>query len=71
MDTKMTALAAYRRGKLRLPLGYYLQTDADLLTLHRADGSIVAAFAAGTASSEVGRAAEEDYREDRQRGPEI
>jgi hypothetical protein len=28
----------------KLPFGYYLQRDADLLVLRRADGSLVAAF---------------------------
>jgi hypothetical protein len=68
IDTKMTALAACRRSKLRPPLGYYLQPGADLLTLHRADGSMVAAFAAGAALLKVVWTAKEDYREDRQRG---
>jgi hypothetical protein len=27
-----------------LPLGYYLQRDKDVLTLRRADGSVVATF---------------------------
>jgi hypothetical protein len=29
-----------------LPLGYYLEPDADLLILRRSDGSFVAAFSA-------------------------
>ena len=32
--------------RLRLPFGYYLERDADLLILRRADGSFVAAFSA-------------------------
>lgn len=32
----------------RLPFGYYLVCDADLLILRRSDSSIVAAFSAGT-----------------------
>jgi hypothetical protein len=28
----------------KLPFGYYLELDADLLTLRRSDGSFVAAF---------------------------
>jgi hypothetical protein len=31
---------------LRLPFGYYLERDADLLLLRRADDSVVAAFSA-------------------------
>ncbi len=30
-----------------LPFGYYVERDPDLLTLHRSDGSVVAAFSAG------------------------
>jgi hypothetical protein len=33
-----------------LPFGYYLERDADLLVLHRSDGSFVAAFNLGGAS---------------------
>jgi hypothetical protein len=63
MNEKMTALAAYRAGKLSLPPGYHLEADADSLTLQRDDGSMVATFAPGAAPAEVARAAEEDYRE--------
>lgn len=59
---KLTALAAYHAGKLYLPPGYHIRLDADLLTLHRDDGSMVASFAVGAAPSEVVREAEEDYR---------
>ncbi len=31
----------------KLPFGYYLEPDADLLILHRSDGSFVATFSAG------------------------
>ena len=31
---------------LRLPFGYYLEREADLLLLRRADDSVVAAFSA-------------------------
>jgi hypothetical protein len=62
MTTKTSALSAYRTGKLALPPGYRIERDADLMTVHRADGSMVAAFAAGEAPSEVVRAAEGDYR---------
>jgi hypothetical protein len=61
ITTKLSALSAYRAGKLRLPPGYRIERDADLMTLHRADGSMVAAFAAGAAPSEVVRTAEDDY----------
>lgn len=30
----------------KLPFGYYVEHNPDLLTLHRADGSFVAAFSA-------------------------
>lgn len=59
---RLTALAAYRAGKLYLPPGYHIQSDADLLMVYRADGSMVAAFVVGAAPSEVSREAEEDYR---------
>ena len=62
MTTKMTALSAYQRGKLKLPPGYRIERDADLLTLHRADGSLVGAFVASAAPSEVARTAEDDCR---------
>jgi hypothetical protein len=35
-----------QQEKSKLPFGYYLERDADLLTLRRADGSFVAAFRA-------------------------
>jgi len=59
---RLTALAAYRAGKLYLPPGYHIQSDADLLMVCRADDSMVAAFVVGAAPSEVSREAEEDYR---------
>ncbi len=62
MTTKMSAVSAYRMGKLLLPPGYRIERDADLMTLHRADGSTVGAFVAGAAPSEVVRTAEDDYR---------
>jgi hypothetical protein len=62
MTTKMTALSAYQRGKLKLPPGYRVERDADVVTLHRADGTLVGAFVAGAAPSAVVRAAEDDYR---------
>jgi hypothetical protein len=60
---KLSALAAYRSGKLRLPRGYYIGFDAEeVLMLHRHDGSTVAVFARRAAPSVVARTAEEDYR---------
>lgn len=60
---KLTALEAYRAGKLHLPPGYELEHGADVLLLRRDDGSVVAAFSArGATPSEVVRTAEEDYR---------
>ena len=47
--------------ELRLPAGYWLEYDADVLVLHRLDGSVVAAFSARGAEPElVERAARED-----------
>ena len=62
MTTKMTALSAYRAGRLRLPPSYHIERDADLMMLRRADGSTVGVFVAGAAPSEVERTAEDDYR---------
>jgi hypothetical protein len=63
MMRKMTAQAAHRAGKLRLPPGYELERDADVLLLRRDDGSVVATFSArGVTPAEVVRTAEEDYR---------
>jgi hypothetical protein len=63
MMRKMTAQAAHRAGKLRLPPGYELERDADVLLLRRDDGSVVATFSArGVTPAEVARTAEEDYR---------
>jgi hypothetical protein len=61
MDTKLSALAAYRLGKLRLPSGYHIGCDAEELTLHRHDGSKVAAFTTHVPPSVVAKTAEEDY----------
>jgi hypothetical protein len=44
-----------------LPDGYHMERDADLLTLLRCDGSVVARFSArGAEWREVERAAKED-----------
>jgi hypothetical protein len=62
-NVKLTALAAHYAGKLLLPPGYHIQSDAEVLMLRRADGSMVAGFVGGrSAPSEVVRMAEEDYR---------
>jgi hypothetical protein len=63
---KLTARAAYHAGKLYLPPGYRIRLDAELFTLHREDGSMVASFVVGAAPSEVARTAEEDYRATRE-----
>jgi hypothetical protein len=63
MATKMSALVAYRMGKLVLPYGYTIEHGANVLLLRRDDGSVVAAFgAASTPPSKVARLAEQDYR---------
>jgi hypothetical protein len=61
---KLTALEAYRAGKLPLPPGYGLEYDADLILLGRDEGTLVAAFSArGTTPSEVARTAWDDHRQ--------
>jgi hypothetical protein len=61
--TKLTALTTYLAGQFRLPPGYRLGWDAELLELRRPDGSLVAVFNVwGVAPAAVARAAEEDYR---------
>jgi hypothetical protein len=59
---RLTALAAYHAGKLYLPPGYDIWLDAELLTLHCEDGSMVASFVVSAAPAEVVRTAEGDYR---------
>lgn len=59
---RLTALTAYHAGKLYLPPGYDIWLDAELLTLHREDGSMVASFVVSAAPAEVVRTAEGDYR---------
>jgi hypothetical protein len=50
--------------ELRLPPGYYVDKDADLLMLRRHDGSAVAVFSArGVTKEVVERAAWEDHGE--------
>jgi hypothetical protein len=49
--------------ELRLPPGYYLERDPDILTLRRSDGSPVAAFSArGVVAETIEGAAWEDHR---------
>jgi hypothetical protein len=60
MNEKMTALAAYRAGKLSLPPGYHLEVDADSLKLQRDDGSTVATFLPNASPAVVVQAAEEE-----------
>jgi hypothetical protein len=60
---KLSAWAAHRAGNLRLPPGYRLERDADLLELPKTDGSLVAAFSVrGASPAAVVREAEEDHR---------
>jgi hypothetical protein len=48
---------------LRLPPGYYVEHDPDLLVLRRADGASVAAFSArGAIGETVEEVAWEDHR---------
>jgi hypothetical protein len=62
---KLTAWDAHQAGKLNLPPGYYVELDADLIELHRPDGSLVAVFSArGATPAQVARVAEEEYRKD-------
>jgi hypothetical protein len=60
---KLTAVEAYRTGKLYLPPGYRLECGSDVLVLRRDNGSVVAAFSTiAAAPAEVAELAEEDYR---------
>jgi hypothetical protein len=43
---KMTALAAHHIGRLRLPPGYHLEAEADILVIYRQDCSVAATFSA-------------------------
>jgi hypothetical protein len=64
MVDNVTALDAYREGKLPLPPGDSLEYGADVLLLRREGGSVVAAFSAkGTTPSEVERTAWNDHRQ--------
>lgn len=44
MTKKVTTLAEHRATKTGLPAGYYVRWDPEVLTLHRKDGFMVAAF---------------------------
>jgi len=64
MVDNVSALEAYREGKLSLPPGYSLEYGADVLLLRREGDSVVAAFSAkGTTPSEVERTAWDDHRQ--------
>jgi hypothetical protein len=53
--------SVYFPQSYRLPLGYRLEQDADVLTLHRSDGSFVGAFSArGVSEQALLRAADDD-----------
>src|SRR5215212_1896064 len=60
----VTALDAYRDGKLLLPPGYTIEHGADVLLLRREGGSVVAAFSdRGATAKEVKRTAWDDHRQ--------
>ena len=61
MEEKLSALAAYRARKLRLPEGYHLRCNGEMLELHRHDGTKIAAFNACAPPSEVAKVARGDY----------
>lgn len=64
MVETVTALAAFRNGKLLIPPGYTVEYGADVLLLRRESGSVVAAFNAGKATSvEVERNAWDDHKQ--------
>jgi hypothetical protein len=49
---------------LSLPAGYWLEHDADILVLHRPDGSVVGAFRArGADPNEIERVARKDAQQ--------
>ena len=63
MVDNVSALDAYREGKLPLPPGYTIEHGADVLLLRRGGGSVVAAFSArGAKPKEVKRTAWDDHR---------
>jgi hypothetical protein len=61
MTKKVTTLDEYRATKTGLPAGYHVRWDADILTLHRGDGSMVAAFSTeGAVTMRVASVAADD-----------
>ena len=63
MAERMTALEAYREGRLTLPPSYGLECDSELLPLRRDDGSVAAGFNTDrVVPSEVAWTAEQDHR---------
>jgi hypothetical protein len=68
MANRMTALEAYRAGKIPLPPGYEVEHGAGVLLLRRGDGSVAATFSArGVIPAQVANTAEEDQRRNRRR----
>jgi hypothetical protein len=64
MAKNVSALDAYRVGKLLLPPGYAIEHGADVLLLRREGGSVVAAFSArGATAKEVKRTAWDDHKQ--------
>ena len=58
---RLTSNRSMAYESLSLPDGYWIERDADVLVLHRPDGSIVATFSAGGADlNEIERVARED-----------
>ena len=61
MTKKVTTLAEHRATKTDLPAGYHVRWDPDILTLHRGDGSMVAAFSTeGAVTTRVASVAADD-----------
>jgi len=61
MIKKVTTLAEHRASKTGLPAGYHVRWDPDMLTLHRGDGSMVAAFSTeGAVPTRVASVAADD-----------
>jgi hypothetical protein len=58
---RLTVLEAYREGKLSLPPGYVLEFDPDMILLRKDDATVAAFGVASATSSEVTKAAWEDY----------
>jgi hypothetical protein len=61
MTKKVTTLGEHRAIKTALPAGYHVRWDPDILTLHRGDGSMVAAFSTeGVVTTRVASVAADD-----------